>query len=93
MAKESTWWDGFTDGLGELSDGVSGYFNAQAESEKAKAEQARTRRAVSENATLTEQTRIANLHQSQQSAQQQTLMKMGGGALILVLLLLLIFKK
>lgn len=93
MAKESTWWDGFTDGLGELSDGVSGYFNAQAESEKAKAEQARTRRAVSENATLTEQTRIANLHQSQQSAQQYTLMKMGGGALILVLLALLIFKK
>lgn len=91
MAKESTWWDGFTDGLGELSDGVSGYFNAQAESSRA--EQAKAHRAVSENATLTEQARIANLHQQRKSEQHTTMMMVGAGALVLVVMLIIVFKR
>ena len=88
MAEESNWWDGFTDSVGELAgdliDGGKSYFNSR-EAE------ANAERAANENATATQQARIAEQNRvgfalSQQ--QKQKYMMMGLAAVVVLVLLL-----
>ncbi len=90
MAEEKSWWDGFTDGLGEfgsdLIDGTTSYFD----SEEAKAQ---ADKAASENATATQAARVDNMQrESQANVQQKQTYMMFGGLLLLIVLLFMLKK-
>ncbi|ODS09817.1 hypothetical protein ACRZ5S_14590 [Vibrio scophthalmi] len=93
MAKESNWWDGFTDGLGEfgsdLLNGAGSYFDSEAAKNEAN-------KAANENATAAQQARIEELRQKEAQARQDSqntkLMIGGGVALVVLVVLVLIFK-
>lgn len=90
MSTEKTWWDGFTDGLGEfgsdLIDGTKSYFS----SEEAKAE---ADKAANENATVTQQARIESMQRDAQAKAQQNQTYMMFGALLLLVIVLFMLKK
>lgn len=90
----ASWWDGFTDGLGEaasdLTGAASSYFDSEAEKDKASA----TVKA-SENATKAELARIeaakAELEAGKaKGADNQKYMLIGGGVLAFVLLVVML---
>lgn len=88
-ATQSNWWDGFTDGASELASdlfgGAASYFNSQTA-------QAEAQKAANENATLSEQARIAQSNaalQAQQAQSKQQILMLGGVALLIILVLLL----
>lgn len=87
-ATQSNWWDGFTDGASEfasdLFNGAQSYFDSQTAKEQAK-------KAANENATVTEQARIAQSNAAAMQAQaqnKQQMMMFGGLAALIVLVLL-----
>ncbi|WP_114787322.1 hypothetical protein [Vibrio tetraodonis] len=94
MSQESNWWDGFMDGASELAsdlaDSGKSYFNSR-EAE------ANANRAANENATVSQQARIAEQNRqdreaARESQKQQMQIYLFVGVAVLVVLVLL-FKK
>lgn len=96
MSDESSWWDGFTDGLGELGtdllNGTQTYLGMQATVE---AKEAEATKAANENATATQQVRILEMQQqaAETTQKRQTYLMVGGAALVFATLALFALKK
>ncbi len=94
MAQEKNWWDGFTDSASEFASDLIGGVTSYYDSKEAQAQADRT---ASENATMSEQARIAEQNRrdyesAQADKQQKQQMYLFAGLAVLIVLVLL-FKK
>jgi CRISPR/Cas system CSM-associated protein Csm5 (group 7 of RAMP superfamily) len=91
-SNQSTWWDGLTDGLSEMSHDLMGGVSSYFDSETAKAN---AQNKANENATVSQQARIdkINAEAKQQQQENKKIMLLGGGGiLILAIVVILVLK-